>query len=99
MGRAGRHEEALAIYIYVLKDIKMAEQYCRRQYEQDKEKNRDVYVSLLKLYLNPRELPSLGLAQKIFEDCDMEPNIPAAIAVLNEHNHKIDVALVCIYKI
>ena len=27
LGRAGRHEEALAIYIYILKDRRMAEQY------------------------------------------------------------------------
>ena len=27
LGRAGRHEDALAIYIYMLRDTNMAEQY------------------------------------------------------------------------
>ena len=92
LGRAGRHEEALAIYIYILKDSKMAEQYCRRQHELNKDENRNVYISLVKMYLKPHDLPSLGLSQSVFTECDMEPNIEAALAVLNEHYQKIDVA-------
>lgn len=91
LGRAGRHDEAIAIYIYVLKDIKMAEQYCRRQYEKNKDENRNVYLSLVKMYLKPQDLPSLGLSHSAFSDCDMEPKVEEALAVLNEHNQKIDV--------
>jgi len=92
LGRAGRHEEALAIYIYILKDTHMAEQYCRRQYEQEREESRDVYLSLLKMYLRPKDLPSLQLDNSIFRDCKMEPNIDAAILIMHQHYQKIDVA-------
>lgn len=91
LGRAGRHDEAIAIYVYILKDIKMAEHYCRRQYEKSKDENRNVYLSLVKMYLKPQDLPSLGLSHTAFSDCIMEPKVNEALAVLNEHNQKIDV--------
>ena len=42
LGRLGRHDVALALYAHVLKDPKMAEEYCRRTY--DPEENREVHV-------------------------------------------------------
>ena len=42
MGRLGRHIVALAIYAHVLQDPKMAEDYCRKMYDPDKEENKDV---------------------------------------------------------
>ncbi|XP_065051843.1 vam6/Vps39-like protein isoform X2 [Rhopilema esculentum] len=90
-GRAGRHEEAFAIYIYVLKDKQMAEQFCRKQYEFDKEENRDVYLSLLKMYLKPTEVPTLRLQNSILEGVEMKPDIDAAIEIMNANHHKIDV--------
>lgn len=92
LGRAGRHEEALAIYIYVLKDTKMAEQYCRRQHEMNLDENRNVYLSLVKVYLKPNHLPSLGLSQSVFSKCSMKANVGAALTVLNTHYQKIDVS-------
>jgi len=92
LGRAGRHEEALAIYIYVLKDDKMAEKYCRRQYELNQEENRNVYLSLVKMYLRPQDLPSLGLPQSTYSGCLLEPKTRQALEILNKYNQKIDVA-------
>ena len=92
LGRSGRHEEALAIYIYVLKDDKMAEKYCRRQYEQNQEENRNVYLSLVKIYLRPQDLPSLGLPQSTYSGCVLEPKIQQALEILNKYNQRIDVA-------
>jgi len=91
LGRSGRHEEALAIYIYVLKNNKMAEKYCRRQYEMNEEENRNVYLSLVKMYLNPQELPSLGLPQSTFTDVKLEPKTKEALEILNKYNQKIDI--------
>ena len=56
-----------------------------------------VYLSLLKMYLKPQELPSLGIENSIFSGYEMEPNVKAAISVMNEHYHKIDVAQVQSY--
>lgn len=92
LGRGGRHEEALAIYIYILKDSEMAEKYCQKQYSSDNDGNKNVYVSLLKLYLKPRELPFLGLANNVFSDFEMVPNTSAALAVLNQHFDKLDIS-------
>ena len=92
LGRAGRHEEALAIYIYVLKDDKMAEKYCRKQYEQNQEENRNVYLSLIKMYLRPQDLPSLGLPQSTFAECKLDPKVKEALEILNKHNQKFDIA-------
>ena len=92
LGRCGRHEEALAIYIYILKDAEMAEEYCRKQYASSKDENKNVYVSLLKLYLKPQDLPFLGLTNTVFSDFEMQPNTGAALAVLNQHYTKLDVS-------
>ena len=46
------------------------------------------------MYLKPQELPSLGIENSIFSGYEMEPNVKAAISVMNEHYHKIDVAQV-----
>eukprot|EP00794_Sanderia_malayensis_P017256 gene17256-18981_t len=91
LGRAGRHEDALAIYIYILKDTMMAENYCRRQYEYEREENKDVYLSLLKMYLKPKDTPLIPLGNYTFSEYEMEPNVEAALKVMNEHYQKIDV--------
>lgn len=93
LGRDGRQEEALAIYIYVLKDTQMAEQFCRKQYEMRKDENHNVYVSLVKMYLQPQEL-LFSVSQPLMGDCELKVNIPAALDVLNKHYQKIDVAQV-----
>ncbi|KAL9957718.1 hypothetical protein ACROYT_G034654 [Oculina patagonica] len=83
LGRVGRHEEALAIYIHVLHDAKLAEEYCQRNYSEGREGSKDVYVSLLRMYLEP---------QKIGDKEQMKPNIAVALNVLQEHRQKISTA-------
>ena len=46
------------------------------------------------MYLKPSELPSLQLDSSIFRGYKMEPNIDAAIRIMNQHYQKIDVAQV-----
>ena len=46
------------------------------------------------MYLKPEELPSLQLDNSIFREYKMEPNIDAAIRILNQHYQQIDVAQV-----
>ncbi|KAJ7340060.1 Vam6/Vps39-like protein [Desmophyllum pertusum] len=83
LGRVGRHEEALAIYIHVLRDAKLAEEYCHRNYNEGREGSKDVYVSLLRMYLEP---------PKISGKENMKPSIVVALNVLQEHRQKISTA-------
>lgn len=82
LGRVGRHEEALAIYIHLLHDAKLAEEYCHRNYNEGKEGSKDVYVSLLRMYLEPPKINSK----------EVKPSITVALNVLQEHHQKISTA-------
>lgn len=83
LGRVGRHEEALAIYIHILHNTKLAEEYCHRNYNEGREGSKDVYVSLLRMYLAPPEISGKE---------NMKPNIAEALDVLQEHHLKINTA-------
>nr|ODN85587.1 hypothetical protein L203_04837 [Cryptococcus depauperatus CBS 7841] len=67
LGRMGKHEEALKIYVYKLEDYYAAESYCMRTYP-DKS---DIFLILLQLYLRPSSAnhvhllaPALSLVSK-----------------------------------
>ena len=87
LGRLGRHEEALAIYIHVLKDIDMASLYCKRTYNEEWKDSKDVYTCLLHMYLSPPEASILGAKMT---DLQLKPNVEAALSVLEEHYDKIN---------
>ncbi|GAA5832662.1 hypothetical protein JCM11251_001402 [Rhodosporidiobolus azoricus] len=54
LGRLGRHEGALQIYVYQLEDHQTAEQYCMRVYNSDESMRSTIFHILLRLYLRPR---------------------------------------------
>ncbi|GAA5982475.1 hypothetical protein JCM5350_000425 [Sporobolomyces pararoseus] len=54
LGRLGRHEGALQIYVYQLEDHATAEQYCKRVYDSDESMKSTIFPLLLRLYLRPR---------------------------------------------
>ncbi|KYQ92348.1 tetratricopeptide-like helical domain-containing protein (TPR) [Tieghemostelium lacteum] len=56
LSKIGRHEQALAIYAHRLKNFAMAEEYCDKHYNKDSEEARDVYLSLLNVYLKQQPL-------------------------------------------
>ncbi|XP_029454494.1 vam6/Vps39-like protein [Rhinatrema bivittatum] len=88
LGRMGKHEQALFIYVHVLKDIKMAEEYCHRHYDRKKEGNKDVYLSLLRMYLSPPDVHCLGpIKMQLIEP---QANLQAALNVLELHHGKLD---------
>ncbi|XP_028393424.1 vam6/Vps39-like protein [Dendronephthya gigantea] len=86
LGRLGRHEDALAIYIHVLNDIEMASSYCKRTYSEEWKYSKDVYARLLKMYLSPPE--SIQGAKTT--DLNLKPNVEAALNVLQKHYDKIN---------
>lgn len=92
LGRLGRHEVALGLYVIVLKDPKLAEEYCRKYYSRNKPGDKDVYYYLLKVYLSPPVPSTLGLSS--FRDgLKPEPNIKEALKIMEEHAACIDTTM------
>ncbi|KAL0969488.1 hypothetical protein UPYG_G00227960 [Umbra pygmaea] len=83
LGRMGKHEQALFIYVHVLKDTHMAEEYCHRHYDRELEGNKDVYLSLLRMYLSPPDVHCLGPIK--MELSEPQANLKAALQVLELH--------------
>ncbi|XP_038584465.1 vam6/Vps39-like protein isoform X1 [Micropterus salmoides] len=88
LGRMGKHEQALFIYVHILKDTRMAEEYCHRHYDSLVEGNKDVYLSLLRMYLSPPDVHCLGpIAMELSEP---QANLQAALHVLELHHSKLN---------
>ncbi|XP_063803565.1 vam6/Vps39-like protein [Pseudophryne corroboree] len=88
LGRMGKHEQALFIYVHILKDTSMAEQYCHKHYDYTKDGNKDVYLSLIRMYLSPPDARCLGPIK--FKLDEPKPNIAAVLAVLEQHHGKLN---------
>uniref|UniRef100_A0A667YG14 VPS39 subunit of HOPS complex n=1 Tax=Myripristis murdjan TaxID=586833 RepID=A0A667YG14_9TELE len=88
LGRMGKHEQALFIYVHILKDTGMAEEYCHRHYDKLTEGNKDVYLSLLRMYLSPPDVHCLGPIK--MELSEPQANLKAALQVLELHHSKLN---------
>uniref|UniRef100_A0A3B4XF50 VPS39 subunit of HOPS complex n=1 Tax=Seriola lalandi dorsalis TaxID=1841481 RepID=A0A3B4XF50_SERLL len=88
LGRMGKHEQALFIYVHVLKDTRMAEEYCHGHYNSSVEGNKDVYLSLLRMYLSPPDVHCLGPIK--MELSGPQANLQAALQVLELHHSKLN---------
>ncbi|XP_052386213.1 vam6/Vps39-like protein isoform X2 [Carassius gibelio] len=88
LGRMGKHEQALFIYVHILKDTRMAEEYCHGHYDPSANGNKDVYLSLLRMYLSPPDVHFLGPIK--MELCEPQPNLQAALRVLQLHHSKLN---------
>ncbi|KAA0711496.1 Vam6/Vps39-like protein [Triplophysa tibetana] len=88
LGRMGNHEQALFIYVHVLKDTHMAEEYCHSHYDPDIIGHKDVYLSLLRMYLSPPDVHFLGPIK--MELCEPQANLQAALTVLQLHHSKLN---------
>ncbi|XP_067312282.1 vam6/Vps39-like protein isoform X2 [Pseudorasbora parva] len=88
LGRMGKHEQALFIYVHILKDTRMAEEYCHGHYDPAANGNKDVYLSLLRMYLSPPDVHFLGPIK--MELCEPQANLQAALKVLQLHHSKLN---------
>lgn len=88
LGRMGKHEQALFIYVHILKDTHMAEEYCRWHYSSSVEGNKDVYLSLLRMYLSPPDVHCLGPVK--MDMSEPQANLQAALQVLELHHSKLN---------
>ncbi|KAK5857921.1 hypothetical protein PBY51_011130 [Eleginops maclovinus] len=88
LGRMGKHEQALFIYVHILKDTHMAEEYCHSHYNSSVEGEKDVYLSLLRMYLSPPDVHCLGPIN--MELSEPQANLQAALHVLELHHSKLN---------
>ncbi|XP_050989196.1 vam6/Vps39-like protein [Labeo rohita] len=88
LGRMGKHEQALFIYVHILKDTHMAEEYCHGHYDPSTNGNKDVYLSLLRMYLSPPDVHFLGPIK--MELSEPQANLQAALKVLQLHHSKLN---------
>ncbi|KAG5857896.1 hypothetical protein ANANG_G00024260 [Anguilla anguilla] len=88
LGRMGKHEQALFIYVHVLKDTRMAEEYCHQHYDRETDGSKDVYLSLLRMYLSPPDVHCLGPIK--MELSEPQANLQAALQVLELHHSKLN---------
>ncbi|KAG0231170.1 Vacuolar morphogenesis protein 6 [Actinomortierella wolfii] len=79
LSRIGQHDQALNIYVHKLRNFKLAEEYCNKNFSPD-DPSKNVYLLLLRVYLKPpgREKPML------------EP----ALALLTRHGAHFDATAV-----
>ncbi|KAJ8401124.1 hypothetical protein AAFF_G00387060 [Aldrovandia affinis] len=88
LGRMGKHEQALFIYVHILKDTRMAEEYCHGHYDRLTDGHKDVYLSLLRMYLSPPDVHCLGPIK--MELPEPQANLQAALQVLELHHSKLN---------
>nr|XP_023015227.1 vam6/Vps39-like protein isoform X1 [Leptinotarsa decemlineata] len=87
LGRLGKHEESIAIYVRALGDVQKAERYCKKIYETGVSGTESVYVSLIKLILEPDSIP-LALPGLTLSPKTAQPDLELALKLLEEHaNH------------
>ncbi|CAO3612687.1 unnamed protein product [Cunninghamella echinulata] len=81
LSRIGQHDQALDIYVYKLKNYSMAEEYCTKIYREDPEKGGKMYLTLLRVYLQP----STGNGKP-----KRKPLLEPALDLLAHHGSHVD---------
>eukprot|EP01101_Sappina_pedata_P012001 TRINITY_DN8164_c0_g1_i1.p1 TRINITY_DN8164_c0_g1~~TRINITY_DN8164_c0_g1_i1.p1 ORF type:complete len:980 (+),score=304.92 TRINITY_DN8164_c0_g1_i1:1-2940(+) len=78
LSRLGKHDLALDLYVYKLKNISLSEEYCNKNYnENGPEEAKRVYLTLFTIFLKP-------------SDPTIQPLYNAAFSLLKKYYNKID---------
>ncbi|XP_049943822.1 vam6/Vps39-like protein [Schistocerca serialis cubense] len=85
LGKLGRHEQALSIYVSVLGDVEQAMRYCDKVYRQQAEGADEVYAILMRMLVNPPESWLVGVPSPP----TVQPDLEAALTLLEQHASKI----------
>ena len=78
LGRLGRHDSALEVYVYRLQDFLKAEEYCKRIYRPNSP-TANIFLTLLRIYLLPS--PSAPPAANL---------LPPALELISRHSPRLD---------
>ncbi|XP_060871879.1 vam6/Vps39-like protein [Metopolophium dirhodum] len=85
LGKLGRHEQVLSMYVTVLDDVNRAIEYCDKVYKSKNEDCDQIYVILLRLLIDPPDswLAGLGGVSK------PAPNLEKVVEILNKNAAQI----------
>jgi hypothetical protein len=90
LSRLGQHDLVLREYVHKLYDFKLAEDYCNKHYNPEKEESRDVYLSLLRAYLSP-EMTPIPRENGMVVTANPKELRAAAFDLLDRHFMQIDI--------
>ncbi|KAI8993253.1 CNH domain-containing protein [Pilobolus umbonatus] len=84
LSRIGQHDQALDIYVYKLQNYTMAEEYCTKIFQEDSAKGEKMYLTLLKVYLQPsnNEKPLINPALDLLAHHGSHINASEVLAIL-----------------
>ena len=102
VSKVGNHDAALKIYVRELNSPEMAEEYCRKHYDPAKDDAKDVYMSLLQVYLSSDPSAAAAAAQQSPSPSPLPSSsssssahdrmIKPALEVLSKHYQNIDIS-------
>lgn len=94
LGKLGKHEEVLTIYIGILGDISLAVKYCDKVHEQDRNSGGEVYVILIKMLLTPSLTSLIGTGISVSSinpsPKTAQPDLETALHILEQYADRID---------
>jgi hypothetical protein len=89
LSKMGQHDQALMIYARKLNECASAEHYCDRIWQRRRDEHyRDVYLLLLKIYLQPPK-----------DDADQDVMLRPAMRLLTKYGERIDAVKACLSSI
>lgn len=88
LGKLGKHEKVLAIYIQILGDVDKAISYCDEVYEDAGTNHNEVYVILIRTLLNPPTTPPYSDV-KLHPRC-LQPDVEAVLDILDKNAKRVN---------
>ncbi|KAF7284851.1 vacuolar protein sorting 39 [Rhynchophorus ferrugineus] len=89
LGRLGKHEQTIALYVRALGDLEKAENYCATIYEKGEPGSQQVYLYLINIILKPDSylisLPGVTLSPKT-----AQPDLELALTLMEKNASRIN---------
>ncbi|XP_017772683.1 PREDICTED: vam6/Vps39-like protein isoform X2 [Nicrophorus vespilloides] len=89
LGKIGQHEQVLVIYVRAMGDVDKAVNYCNTLYDNKVPGCENVYVSLIKLLLDPNSLTS-DLSDVTLSPKTAQPDVDTALQLLETYAFRVN---------
>ncbi|KAK3931419.1 Vam6/Vps39-like protein [Frankliniella fusca] len=86
LGKLGKHEQVLSIYVMMLGNVNKAIKYCHEVYSSQRDGADEVYVLLIKMLISP---PDSWLRGVPVSPATSKPDLETALSLLEENASKI----------
>lgn len=94
LGKLGKHEQVLSIYVNILGDVDRAVEYCNKVYKRGDVVGGEVYVMLIKMLLTPTtdNLKDSGIDMTTVKQSPKtaQPDLETALSLLEKYADKIE---------